>query len=377
MGIYNNKLFTETEVLDSVQDPDDPGVDLDQIEKDIMGDGNEAHSEEIEDANSGVIDDPLEESYNILYESEYNYNQLLQVIGINELYSATKGKEFILEASGVWAFLDKVAEIVRTQFKKFTTAVMKFIDKLRNSTVLDKKLFASNQKAIVAGAEVMSEKNAKSNKPVYEYPNFNYKFSTITLFGEFTQNIRKVKNGASNENIKIDTNEFSKENRNTEEEKMVRSIDSNATNLTNITEILLSKLRGNKVAKFDKSTIMNIVKVLNDSKDTTKIRESYKIVKDATAKTLDDINKMKKETKSVENVNKSNLITVCNYYTSLYRFNQNLNHHVYMIYLRAAKDKRNQARSIAMQCIARAPADLKKTKVQHNNASIFGNIDFA
>lgn len=49
--IYKSNKLLKEEYLDSVQDPDNTGVDLKQVEDDIAGDdGIEAHSEEIEDA---------------------------------------------------------------------------------------------------------------------------------------------------------------------------------------------------------------------------------------------------------------------------------------------------------------------------------------
>ena len=76
MAIYVKR---EAAVKDTIQTPDDIGVDLDQIEKNIAGaDGIEAHKEEIENAELGLIDDAelAESAAMIMYESQYNLNQI-------------------------------------------------------------------------------------------------------------------------------------------------------------------------------------------------------------------------------------------------------------------------------------------------------------
>lgn len=54
--IYKSNKLLKEEYLDSVQDPDNTGVDLKQVEDDIAGDdGIEAHIDEIQDAIDGTI----------------------------------------------------------------------------------------------------------------------------------------------------------------------------------------------------------------------------------------------------------------------------------------------------------------------------------
>lgn len=371
MGIYNNKLFTETEVLDSVQDPDDPGVDLDQIEKDIMGDGNEAHSEEIEDANSGVIEDPLDEMYIMLCESEYNYNQLIQTIGINELYSATKGKEFVLQEADVRAFWDNIIKIVVGTFKRISEAFMTVVNKLRDSTVLDKKLLAANKKAIIAGADKIKEKKGKANKPVYSYPDL--KFDWIN-FGDNNTWERDFENAIADiANYKPEY--YSKEQMKKDQDSFLKKCG--ASTINNLREILLDKLRGKKVEVLGSSYGANeIIKILSSTKDTQLIREAYNTVKKETNRIIGVINKAKKSTDKKDS-EYSHVATICHFFANQIKFEQQVNNSRYLIYLRAAKEKRSQARSVAMQCIAHAPKELVNRKVQHNSASIFGNIDFA
>ena len=169
MGIYSTKYLLE-EDLSSVQDPDSPGVDLDQIENDIVGDdGNEAHNEEIEDAVEGVIGDSLEEAYQIMYESEYNYNMLLQAIGMQELKEAVSGKEYIMEAGSVSAFFGRVKEIFVNMFKKITEFFKKVFNSIRSRLVNDKKFISMYESDIRTGADILKNNGKLKDKEGYSF----------------------------------------------------------------------------------------------------------------------------------------------------------------------------------------------------------------
>ena len=108
MAFYSVNMTTIKEST-AVQTPEDIGVDLDQVEKDIAGpDGIEAHRDEVEAAEEGLIGDPLEEAYFIMYESEYNYNQIMRCIGLNEISQAQLGRDLVLEAEDVTGFFATV-----------------------------------------------------------------------------------------------------------------------------------------------------------------------------------------------------------------------------------------------------------------------------
>lgn len=140
MGMFYNKLM-ESAVEDTIQTPDDIGVDLDAVEKAIVGDdGCEAHREEIDDAMEGVIGDPLEEAAHIMYESEYNFNQLMKCIGMAELNEAASGRDFILEGGNMASFLDKAKTILTKMFESITKAFNNVMKKLNEALSIDKQL---------------------------------------------------------------------------------------------------------------------------------------------------------------------------------------------------------------------------------------------
>lgn len=140
MGMFYNKLV-ESAVEDAIQTPDDIGVDLDAIEKAIVGDdGCEAHREEIDDAMEGVVGDPLEEASHIMYESEYNFNQLMKAIGVAELNEAVAGRDFILEGGNMKTFLENAKQILVRMFTSVTKAFNTVMKKLTDAVSVDKHL---------------------------------------------------------------------------------------------------------------------------------------------------------------------------------------------------------------------------------------------
>ena len=125
MGIYTAKIALESAVNpeDVINTPDNIGAELDEIEKAIAGpDGIEASREEIEDAQTGLIGDPIEEAFMIMYESEYNYNQIMHTIGIHELAAASMGRDFVLEAADREGFFKRISDWLKDMFAKIAKA---------------------------------------------------------------------------------------------------------------------------------------------------------------------------------------------------------------------------------------------------------------
>ena len=148
MGIYSNLMRMESA---AVQDPDNVGVDLDQVEDAVMGDdGIEAHSDEVEAAVAGTVD-PVEEAYFAIYEAEYNYSQIMKTIGIRELQEASYGREIVLESVDIKGFFENVKNFFVSMFKRITEAFKNVAKILMSSIASDKKLASKYDKDIKSG----------------------------------------------------------------------------------------------------------------------------------------------------------------------------------------------------------------------------------
>lgn len=168
MGIYSAKIFRE-EVTpnDVINTPeiDEIGVELDAIEKAICGpDGIEGHRDEVEAAATGVVGEPLEEAFCIIYESEYNYNQILRCIGINELKSFVEGKEFVFTEADKNGFFETIKKWLLEAFRKVTEWFQKIVNKFREATGLDKKFVEKHSKEIADGYAAIVEKGGDDAK---------------------------------------------------------------------------------------------------------------------------------------------------------------------------------------------------------------------
>ena len=147
MGIYFNMLRES-----AIQDPDDVGIDLDAVEDAVAGDnGIASHEEEIEDAVAGVIDDPIEEATHIMYESEYNFNQIMRVIGITELNEACSGRDFFLEGGDAKGFFESIKANIVKMFEKITQVFHDVIRKIQHACDMHKKYYEKNKSNIEKG----------------------------------------------------------------------------------------------------------------------------------------------------------------------------------------------------------------------------------
>jgi hypothetical protein len=147
MGIYFNMLRES-----AIQDPDEVGIDLDAVEDAVAGDnGIASHEEEIEDAVAGVIDDPIEEATHIMYESEYNFNQIMRTIGITELNEACSGRDFFLEGGDAKGFFESIKANIVKMFEKITKVFHDVIRKIQHACDMHKKYYEKNKSNIEKG----------------------------------------------------------------------------------------------------------------------------------------------------------------------------------------------------------------------------------
>ena len=360
MGIYSKKFLNESAVADTIQDPNNPGNDLDQIEKDICGpQGIEAHSDEIEDAQTGVVGDPLEEAYVVMYESEYNFNQLMQCIGIAELSAVSNGRDVVFEAADKKGFLAKVKEILKSMFAKITSAFKNVIADIQKGLSGDKKFVTQYKQQIVAGS------NTDWSFEGYDFKGLDgYKFEdrgagVLDDFNkDFSQGFDSVK--------EIDRASIIKTVMGTEGEN-----PSEAGNN------LMKQLTGDKKElKGSSWTGEYVCNILGADSETKAIKEAYGKIKASYEAALKLVQEMDKGINAKED-GTSGKIAVATYYTNVIRFRQSVENVRYAVYVKVAKAKRNQARRMATMFKAAAPANVN---VQHNSAdmskSMFGSLNF-
>lgn len=291
MAIY--KL--ESAIDDTIQTPDDVGNDLDQIEKDIAGpDGIEAHEEEIEDAVSGMIDDAeIAESVNMMiFESEYNLNQIFECLEINMLEAATTGSEEDLSDTNKKGFVETAVNAIKTAFASFGKIIWNIIQKIVGLVGSNKKFIKEHRNAITDGFNKLmsSDKEFKGIKYNTDIINDIAKKATTDQTSEISSHLannmrpedfkKKFGNlivGSSSSDVQSvkDISKYIATNATDPEEKSMKDIYGSAENLIKVLELdTASKIRSdyNEVKKNIDTQIKNLKKdKTNDNANKTKV----------------------------------------------------------------------------------------------------------
>lgn len=368
--IYS-RLMTESAVDGAIQTPDDIGVDLDQVEKDIAGEnGIAAHQDEVEDAQEGMIGDPVEEFAMIMYESEYNYNQIMESIGMAELREASMGRELIYESVDIKGFFEKVKKWLVSMFEKLTQAVRKLLAKLDFQAKADKKFVTQNAVRIRAG-EKMADWAAEGY--VFEDLKFSGKSNSNEIKKAVRESLDDVKAGKVT-NKDIDEDAYLGSAAMKSVLKGIANgfgVNDGFENMEDFKEALRKKLFGNdgkKVSLNGKVSADDVIKCLQETRETTQIREAYENVKKGYKANLGAIKEWERAvTGSDENISTSML--VCQAGTRAIKLEQNAMHAAYGVYIQAAKAKRAQYRKLAHMFFERS-----KGVVKHEATSMFDAI---
>lgn len=372
MGIYSNLINFESA---AVQDPDNTGVDLDQVEDAVMGDdGIEAHKDEVEAAIAGTVD-PVEEAYTAIYEAEYNYNQIMRAIGIRELSEAAYGREIVLEGVDIRGFFDKCKQFFIAMFKKVTEAFKNVAKILMSSIASDKKLATKYAREITAGY------NSNWSATGYVFEN---DISLINVL-DTIHNIDKdsvSRSLAAKE--RIDANDDIYYNKLSKEEIMGRvsrknNLGSDISNDKEYREALTKKLRGGKDEPIelngsgldDKQIIYNLK---NDS-EIKDIKKGYDDIKKSFNNTLTDLKTLEKavQQENGSNAEKNKKMAYISGAVATMKNIKSVETITYSVTLNAAKQKKAQARKMALYFIRHSKSG--KATTTQESAGIFGNLE--
>ena len=364
MGIYSMK-FKESAV---VQDPEEVGVDLDAVVDAIVGDdGNESYRDDLNAAEKGVVGEPLEEAFMIMYESTYNFNQLMERIGMTELQEAVNGRDFILEGANLTAFLENVKKILTKMFEHMTKAYHTVVVEFEKATNLDRKFVSKFKKQIVNGADTEWELEG------YTFPN------PITYTGKVIDNSALIDNCKQ---LLVKASEYKKEeDKNLDRKAIIKNnSDIDANDQSEMSKALKNYFHtGDKNAadlvkvKLSKSNVNvnDVIKTLEGTRETADIKTAFNQVKAAYKKAIDGISQLKKavEKNEAETDSAAMAAFICKQYSEAVIFEKNIQNTVYTVAMGAAKTKRAQYRKLAhMWYIAGAKLEKQNGKKDTANA---------
>ena len=370
MGYFYNMML-ESDVEDAIQDPDNVGVDLDAIEDAIMGDdGIEAHRDEVEAAEDGMLGDPMEEASMIVFESEYNFNQIMKAIGIAELNEAYAGRDFFLEGENKKGFFATCKEVLANMWKSITGVFAKAHAWLREHVNLHKTFLKNNRAAIEAGFADSSWTLSKM---------YDMKLLDGAKYKTFEGEPRLMYLA------KTDI-ESAKSNNHTEKKDFEWcKFPSIVFNATGIHADNMNELKSHlKEATFkmtsyglngdeSKNGLLEIViNALESDKDIVALKEKHKKLKAQYAAYLKQISQMERDIEAPADRDKKNKGVVNNVviqYMSAVRTERNIYNVVFANTMKAYKVRRAQAYRCATQWAAVGKKGSKKSDQQPVNAS--------
>lgn len=362
MAIYVRK---ESAIDDTIQTPDDVGVDLDQIEEDIAGkDGIEAHRDEIEDAVEGIVGDPIEEMYMSIYETEYNTNQLLECLAIHELQAESMGRTLVLEAFDIKDFFTKVKNIIINSFKQFLEAMKKIGEAILNLFHIGSAYVTNNKERLNRGFGLLTSSD--------EYEGYKYNHDAIESWYKGLISVSKedIEGGFDEaiseyeEEYEIDSYDIDKKVLNKAFKKVNKSAKESITEeIEDMTKALKGSSKENIIGYYSSAD-----EVYDRATDKTTIKEidaSKKKTKEIINGIIDRLNKEEKNAKG-NNAETNRLRTAAKAATIIQKYQQAVATNLTKI----VRDEIKQAIGFAKFCISKANAQSSTNESSNMFSSI-------
>lgn len=116
-----------------------------------------------------LAEDPVNECMIAIYESEHNWNMIMQAIGTKEILEAAKGRELVMEAVDIKGWFKSMKDFFVKMWKKFTAVVKNWIDNAM-AAFRTNKSFAEKYGSKLADGKKAYE--AKKDKKQFKGYNF-------------------------------------------------------------------------------------------------------------------------------------------------------------------------------------------------------------
>lgn len=295
MAIYSRKYMLESAPEEDITAADTIDAIEAEVSDEVLGiepkDIDNVEVEIPEDKASDpdvVVSDPIEECYAIMFEQEYNYNQIMQTIGMYELNEAAHGRSVLYEAVDVMAFFKRIKDFFVNAAKAVAEGMMKAIAKAK-SWVKDLRAFATkeHEKYLKAGWEKMSDVQV-----------YNFNKSKLSCDKSKMDEIAKANIDLKSD--KADKNDLSSDKLNDAKKEIASKYGVDVKNEEldkfDYPKYFKEDIFGKKVALKDSSfTADEVFKELSNSSQIKTIIEAYRESQKTYRSALSDINKQEKE----------------------------------------------------------------------------------
>lgn len=354
MAIYRARTFVSEGAVETPEKdptPEYPGIDLDAVEKAII---DRYEEDDCCDIDKSHCESPIEECAAIMYESEYNFNQIMKCIGINELKEFSNGRDLILEGADLHAFFENVKKLIVKMAEGFMAMCQKAFTAIKNAITADKKLVGEYAKDI----EVGFGKDGWKFENAWDLNVLNVKYNPLKQ-SIVDVNFEELINDAEN-NVLLDGDTFS----HTAVVKRISGVEvsDEGNAAAQMKEALNKKFfvsttyesgAGNELL----NTVMGILK---NTSDIDELNTAYADIKKGYKDLLNKLKLFENSTrvgKFVGNVaddkdgakTMGQVQNVLTKYTELAKFEKNIQHNYFIVCLSAHKARRNQARKMALK----------------------------
>lgn len=414
MGIFVNALREETEFLDNtgfdagaVTDPDDKyKVELNDVAKaveDINQNYADQSSQEELDGQD-LEEDPVAECMISIYESEHNWNQIMNALASHEVLEAARGREMVMEAVDIKGFFEKVKQFFVKLWKKITAVVKNWIDNA-SAVLRTNKSFANKY-----GSKLKDGKAAyfadSSNKSIkgYNFPGGSAlsRAALIKGFkdmdtGDMSKSIEDLLKALRASNFKID--EFDDDDLTSENTgKMLdelRGSFAGAEGGVSADEYRKALKVGffgseEKVTLDEGSYALNpdnIKGILSGDMKMKDVKDAYNTMKKSIDKSIKAVNEMEKAIKNNTKAGEategtSKAISWCSRAASLMKDSKNVAHMALTMFMKTAHAQAAQARRIGNAYIFALNKKTRKGKFDaadgkkvSESAGFFSNLE--
>lgn len=312
----------------------------------------------------------IEAAYTMIAESEQNYNNMMKMIGIQELnVFETTGQEMVYEAVDIKGFIAAAKKFFLNIWEKIKGLFKKFFSMFDAAVKNDKEFLKKYNKELTL---------ASSNLKDFEFEGFNFKLDAVSVVqAESNMNgyLSKV----------FITSDVEKSIENYKDEDLEDKMRGAAIGKGDLTQAELAKelfslLRSGEDSKETISSI-SLVKYMNEIEGSANAKKraekSFKEIK----KAIDDIIKMlEKEERDLlkeKNVNlefQSKKIKDCNNMIAAEKTKLSILQTVNGAILTAIKDQNKQARSVCVKAMSYKPKNESGLPVNEGTEDFWNSI---
>ena len=403
MGIFVDALREETEFLDNtgfdggaVANPDDKyEVELNDVAKaveDINQNYADQSSQEELDGQD-LKEDPVAECMIAIYESEHNWNQIMNALASREVLESARGREMVLESVDIKGFFAKVKEFFVSLWKKITAVVKNWLENA-SAVLRTNKSFAAKY-----GSKLKDGKDAyfaDSSNKVFKGYNFPSALVRPALVGQIQEM------DSSDQTKKVNDIIAGLRNGNRDMSDIVSNINNDeirgafcnkdSVSADNYRDELKNYYFGSKekVTLEQNSAMLNpdnLKGILSGDMKMKDVKDAYNSMKksiNGTIKALNDLEKAVKGSydKGGANENTSGALTAISKWSSAIKESKNVAHMAMTTFMKAAHAQTAQARRIANAYIFALNKKTRKGKIDaasgkptHESAGFFGSLD--